>query len=92
MANCSTCKSARAEATTIPYVVHEGDMSRMERIIKRLWIVVILLIVLLVGSNAMWVVYESQFSKEVTTETYTAETDGGGTAIANGSGEVSVNG
>lgn len=67
-------------------------MSRMERIVKRLWVVVILLIVLLVGSNAMWVVYESQFSKEVTTETYTAETDGGGTAIANGSGEVNVNG
>ena len=67
-------------------------MSRMERIVKRLWVVVILLIVLLVGSNAMWVVYESQFSKEVTTETYTAETDGGGTAIANGSREVSVNG
>lgn len=67
-------------------------MSRMERIVKRLWVVVILLIVLLVGSNAMWVVYESQFSKEVTTETYTSETDGGGTAIANGNGEVSVNG
>lgn len=47
---------------------------------------------LLVGSNAMWVVYESQFSKEVTTETYTAETDGGGTDTANGSVEVGVNG
>lgn len=86
MADCSSCKSARTEVTTIPYVVHEGDMSRMERIIKRLWIVIILLVTLLVGSNIVWVVYESQFSKEVTTETYTAEMDGGGTAIANGSG------
>lgn len=92
MADCKSCKSARAEVTTIPYAVHEGDMSRMERIIKRLWVVVILLIILLVGSNVVWVAYESQFSKEVTTETYTAETDGCGTAIANGSGEVSVNG
>ena len=92
MADCKSCKSARAEVTTIPYAVHEGDMSRMERIIKRLWVVVILLIILLVGSNVVWVAHESQFSKEVTTETYTAETDGGGTAIANGSGEVGVNG
>ena len=32
-----------------------------ERTIKRLWITIILLIVLLVGSNAMWIYYESQW-------------------------------
>ena len=34
--------------------------------------------------------YESQF-EDVVTETYTAETDQGGTAIANGDGTVTVN-
>ena len=43
------------------YAWHEGDMSRMERANKRLWIVIIILIVALCGSNAAWIIYESQF-------------------------------
>ena len=46
-------------------------MARMERVIKKLWVVVILLILLLVGSNACWIWYESQwetFDMEVTQE------------------------
>lgn len=35
--------------------------SMAERTIKRLWIVIILLVVLLVGSNVAWLWYESQF-------------------------------
>lgn len=54
-----------------------------ERTIKRLWIVIILLIVLLFGSNAAWIWYESQWEVVETSETYTAETDGGGMAVAN---------
>lgn len=46
---------------------HEGDMARIERANKRLWIVIIILIVALCGSNAAWVIYESQF--EVIEET-----------------------
>lgn len=60
----------------------------LERTITKLWVVVILLAVLLVGSNAAWIWYESSFEEVMTTETYEATTDGGGTAIANGSGEV----
>lgn len=32
-----------------------------ERTIKRLWVIVILLVVLLFGSNAAWIWYESQY-------------------------------
>lgn len=46
---------------TVPYIVHESMMARQERTIKRLWILVILLILLLFGSNAAWIWYESQF-------------------------------
>lgn len=45
----------------IPYFAHEGEMVRMERVVKRLWITVILLIVLLVGTNGAWLWWESQF-------------------------------
>ena len=52
---------------TIPFAVHESAMVRAERHIKSLiWI-----IVLLVGINAGWLIYESQFEtvEETTTET-----------------------
>lgn len=63
-----------------------------ERTIKRLWIALILLIVLLVATNAAWLVYESQFTDEVVTENYEATADNDGVAIANGSGEVNYGG
>lgn len=52
----------------VPYLVHEGDMARMERTIKRLWITNIILILLFVGSNVAWLMYESQFEDKVTYE------------------------
>lgn len=52
---------------------HEGDMARMERANKRLWIVIIILIVALCGSNAAWIIYESQF--EVVEETTQIEAE-----------------
>lgn len=45
----------------VPYIVHESGMARLERIIKRLWIAVILLVLLLVATNGAWLWYESQF-------------------------------
>lgn len=89
MADCKSCKESRQ---TVPYIVHEADMARQERTIKRLWILAILLIVLLVGSNCAWLVYESQFTDEVVTETYEATADNDSVAIANGSGEVNYGG
>ena len=36
-------------------------MARMERQIKRLWITILTLIFLLVGSNCVWILHENQF-------------------------------
>lgn len=49
------------KTATIPYYVAEGMMDRQSQTIKRLWIMCILLIVLLVGTNALWLWYESQW-------------------------------
>lgn len=57
------------ENVSVPYLVHESVLARMERTIKRLWILCIVLIVLFVGSNAGWLYYESLWSDEVTTIT-----------------------
>ena len=66
----------------IPYIAFESVTSQMERTIKRLWIVVLVLIFLLVGSNIAWLIYESQF--EVLETTVTQEnTDGYNNYIGN---------
>lgn len=69
-----TCNNCGDKApTNVPYVVHESAMARAERQAKRLVWVIVLLIVLLVGSNVGWLVYNSQF--EVVEESTVIEQD-----------------
>ena len=70
------------EKTSIPYIAYEAAQSRLERIIKRLWITTIILIVLLVGSNVAWLIYESSFEYFETTVTQ-ENTDGYNNYIGN---------
>lgn len=52
----------------INYAAHEGMMARMERTIRRLWILCIILILLLAGTNAAWIYYENSFEDVVVTQ------------------------
>ena len=90
MADCESCKSKNPQAKDVPYIVHEAELARAERSFKRLWAAIILLIVLLFGSNAGWLYYESQF--EETATTIEAEADDGGNAVANNNGMVNYDG
>lgn len=56
--------------------IQEMYAASMERTIKRLWITIILLIVLLVGTNVGWLIYESQFEEVTTTQTVTQDLQG----------------
>lgn len=87
---CNGC-GEHNKVADIPYIVHESSMVRMERQFKRLWITILVLIVLLVGTNAAWSYFESQFEDVVTT-TIEADATDGGSAIANNDGSVVVNG
>ena len=61
MADCKSCKVKEQPSETVPYIVHEGTMARAEITIKRLWITILLLIVLLVGTNGAWIWYCNQW-------------------------------
>ena len=61
MANCETCNKVQNAPESDANIAHEASMARMERQGKRLLIAVLLLIVLLVGTNAAWLYYENQF-------------------------------
>ena len=87
MANCETCKGKESHAPeSVPYIVHESSMARMERQIKRLWIALIVAIIVAVIAPLTvhfgWLHYESQF------ETYEYTQDGEGTNIIGDGNDV----
>lgn len=49
------------ESMTIPFRAHESMLARMEIHNKRLWILIVILVCFLVGTNAGWLIYESQY-------------------------------
>jgi len=53
-------------------------MARQERTIKRLWIIVLVLIILLAATNGAWIYYESQFETAETVQDVWQEADGDG--------------
>lgn len=74
---CISC--ARNVNGSVPLAVHENLRAQSNVDKRRLWIVVIILIVLLFGSNLAWLVYESQY------ENYTVEQE-----VDTGSGDATV--
>ena len=71
--DCETCKEKRKVISQtpkdVPYIAHESAVARLERVIKRLWVLAIVLIVLLAASNAAWIWWESQYQTIETTIT-----------------------
>ena len=61
---CNHCGTNNTPAS-VPFAVYESVMAQIRRLV---WVIV-LLIVLLVGSNVGWLIYETQF--EVVEETTT---------------------
>ena len=86
--DCKTCKELRKNNEPVPYISHEMDMARQERTIKRLWILLIIVIFLLVGSNCAWLYYESQFEDVESTEVTQEVDTGEGDAIVTGIGDI----
>lgn len=78
-------KAENLTPKSVPFYIHEAECTRLDRIIKRLWILAIILIALLVATNAAWLWYESQF-EDISVE---QEVDTGeGNAIVNGVGDI----
>lgn len=91
MSNCGNCNGKdKNTPENVPYLVHESEMARAERTIKRLWITTLILIFMLVGTNAAWMYYESQWETVESWE-ITQENDGGYNNYIGNDGDI-VNG
>lgn len=60
---CNNCGD-KSKPTNVTYAVFESTMTRQHIILKRLIAVIILLIVLLVGSNCAWLYAWTQYDYE----------------------------
>lgn len=77
MADCNRCGGV----PDVPYIVHESEMSRLERVNRRLWIAVMVLIAALFVSCAYCrMIHADCAPDDVTREVYLHGTDGMDTA------------
>ena len=75
----------------ISLYTHEAETARLERIIKRLWILAIIIFAALIVTNGAWIYYESQWEVvEEATETVTqnVEASGDSDAVLAGIGDA----
>lgn len=68
--------SDRVDERSISSVDHQYDMARLERVIKRLWITILLLLVLFAATNALWIYEWNQYDYA----DITVDSDDGGNA------------
>lgn len=52
------------EQKTIPYIVLEASEARHERIEKRLIIALVMVVIMMFATNALWLYHESQYDYE----------------------------
>ena len=72
---CNSCNTN--DMAVMPIAQHEKDQNRLMGIIKWLITVILVLIVLLVGSNIAWIVYENSFEDYVITQDVEQDADNG---------------
>lgn len=76
MSECTNCEPC----AMIPFAASEAQSERLERTNKRMFIIILLLVILLVGTNMAWLWYESQFETIETYEEVIVDSEGGGNA------------
>jgi hypothetical protein len=91
---CDGCKNKiyteEEKIMTVPYIAHQSAAARQERQMRRMWIVILVLIGALIGTNLAWIIYNSQFEVvEETTETnVTQENDNGDNNYIGNDGDI----
>ena len=78
---CDGCKNKvyaeEEKIMTVPYIAHQSEVARQERQIRRMWIVVLVLIGALIGTNLAWIIYENSFEDYVITQEVEQDADKG---------------
>lgn len=68
----------------VSFAAFESACTRLERANHRLFLIIILLLIALIGTNAAWVYYESQFEDVSVTQRVDQDTDSGNNTFVGG--------
>lgn len=71
----------------VPYTVYEASQARADRRFRLMWVLIIVMLISLIGTNAGWIIYESQFEDTVISQ----ELDAGDSGIATINDGVHIN-
>ena len=85
---CNNCNTTENPNVVVPYVAHESAMARSERHNKRLWIVILVLIVALLGTNLAWIIYEAQSETVEESTVVEQENSNGGNNYIGNDGDI----
>lgn len=66
------------------YMMWESSQARAERTHKRQFVLILILILALIGTNIGWLIYESQWQYVESTTSIEASQDGGVNIVGNG--------
>ena len=90
MPDCKGCEQKRV--SDIPYIAHESTMARFERSNKRLSLALIIAIIALILTNALWIYTMSAYDySETSTEEITVDGGNGAANFIGNDGDI-VNG
>ena len=84
---CNICGTENKNSN-VPFVVYQATAARQERQIKRMWIVILLLICALIGTNLAWIIYNSQFEIVEESVTVEQESDNGDNNYIGNNGDI----
>lgn len=74
------------EQNNIPYIVYESSEARHERIEKRLIIALVICVIIIFATNALWLYHESQY--DYTTEDVELRSETGNSNYIGESGDI----
>lgn len=74
------------DSINIPFFAHESIIDRLDRTIRRLWILCIILFSLFVLTNGAWIYYEATITTETTMIDQEVQSDEGDNNLINAVG------
>lgn len=76
------------KVNNVPYIVHEGEVARQERHIKRLIAIILILIGLLFASNMAWLYVWNSYDYTTDTQTVDLNSQKGNANYIENGGEI----
>lgn len=80
------------QAVTIPFFLHENEMTRLERLNKRWFIAFLVAIVMLFVTNAGWIIREFQYETYYYSQEVHSDSSDATALLNTGEGDINFNG